>query len=149
MVLDESVRAFDEPFADDSVIPSYYISQLAQRHVTVALTKLGGARAFGGYERHLGIAMSDRLDRLTPGPARRLAAELTKWIPDQFGQHNTVDHLKRFASAWSLDGQSRYLSYFSVFSASERARLLIIPQAHSRETHDLSGRPVRIFCPGR
>jgi asparagine synthase (glutamine-hydrolysing) len=49
-VLDPIVRAFDEPFADASAIPTYYVSQIARRHVTVALTGDGGDESFAGYD---------------------------------------------------------------------------------------------------
>lgn len=126
-VLDEVVEAFDEPFADDSVIPSYYICQLARQHVTVALTGLGGDELFGGYERHLGIALSDRLERLAPRQARQLAAALLERLPDSSGGSHRVDHLKRFARAWALDGHARYRSYLTVFDPAARAALLTTP----------------------
>lgn len=65
---------FDEPFADASQIPTYAVSRLARKHVTVSLSGDGGDELFAGY-RHYSIC-AGRLSRLSKVPsfARQLAS---------------------------------------------------------------------------
>ena len=67
-VLDRIVSSFDEPFADSSAIPTYFVCGAARRHVTVCLSGDGGDEAFGGYDfRYVPHALEARLRRLVPG----------------------------------------------------------------------------------
>lgn len=71
-VLDDLVRHFDEPFADSSAIPTYYVSKLTREHVTVALAGDGGDESFGGYTRYQRILARSNW----PAPVRAVAGYL-------------------------------------------------------------------------
>ena len=71
-VLDTLPGCFDEPFADSSAVPTYYVSAMARRHVTVALSGDGGDESFAGYGfRYIPHHLESRLRRLLPAVLRR------------------------------------------------------------------------------
>ncbi|MGB0723544.1 MAG: asparagine synthase (glutamine-hydrolyzing), partial [Gammaproteobacteria bacterium] len=63
-LLPRIVAHHGEPFADNSALPSYYVSEFARRSVTVALTGDGPDEVFGGYRRFTHALRMDRLDGL-------------------------------------------------------------------------------------
>lgn len=64
----EMSRVYDEPFADSSQLPTFLVSRLARRHVTVVLTGDGGDEVFAGYNRHVwGERLWSRLARVPAG----------------------------------------------------------------------------------
>ncbi len=65
---------FDEPFADSSQIPTFLVSEMTRKHVTVALSGDGGDENFAGYTRYgLGDSLWRKLAAI-PGPLRRAGA---------------------------------------------------------------------------
>jgi asparagine synthase (glutamine-hydrolysing) len=70
-LIDVVARAFGEPFADASALPTYIVSKIARERVTVALSGDGGDEVFAGYRRYPFFLAEERIRRLTPQPVRR------------------------------------------------------------------------------
>jgi asparagine synthase (glutamine-hydrolysing) len=71
---------YNEPYADASAIPTYYLSQLARRHVTVALNGDAGDENFAGYRRYITPGPAQQFDKL-PLPVRRAVGGLARVAP--------------------------------------------------------------------
>lgn len=70
-LVEELPELNDEPYADPSQIPTYLVSRLARREVTVALTGDGGDELFGGYNRYLSGAAMISFSRRLPSAFRK------------------------------------------------------------------------------
>jgi asparagine synthase (glutamine-hydrolysing) len=110
-LIETIVRSFDEPFADDSTIPSYFVCKIARENVTVALSGLGGDEAFCGYERYLGFHLSQWFNRLPVFLRSGLIAPLVETFPESRSGGYRVNHLKRFVRSTAEDEARRYLGF--------------------------------------
>ncbi len=78
-VLPKLVWHLDEPMADSSALPTYYVAQMARQHVTVVLNGDGGDEIFGGYRHYRTILNVARFGQL-PGSFRNgIAKPLFNW----------------------------------------------------------------------
>lgn len=133
--IDAAVRAFDEPFADDGLIPTYHICAEAKRHVTVVLTGLGGDEDFGGYERYLGFMLARRYRALPSALRRGVVGPLVRSLREPRSGGNRVNHLKRFVAAGDLPPAHVYQSYIRALDPAGRRRLYA-PEVASRIDFD-------------
>jgi asparagine synthase (glutamine-hydrolysing) len=113
------VEAFDEPFADNSALPTYLVSELAAKHVKVALSGEGGDELFGGYYTYVADYLAPRFGRLAS--AMRPALQL---VPASTRSSSWEERLKRFAHGGHLPPLERHHAWREVFSADARAELL-------------------------
>ena len=80
-VIPQLPEMYDEPFADSSQIPTYLVSAMTRRHVTVALSGDGGDELFAGYNRYSLGRRFWRVLSLLPRPIRHYAARAINALP--------------------------------------------------------------------
>ena len=137
-ILDKLISHFDEPFADSSAIPTWYVSEMARRHVTVVLSGDGGDELFGGYDRYLPHPRVAAFDRYSPRALRRVAALAAKRLPHGARGKNFLRHVGR-------DEQGRYLDAIRFFGADEKSALLTPELQRAIDGPDAETRLARHF----
>jgi asparagine synthase (glutamine-hydrolysing) len=110
-LIERLVWHHDQPFGDSSALPTYLLSELTRRHVTVALCGDGGDELFAGYERFAaGVALS-RFQRL-PDLVQRCASGLFAALP-RGAFSGRARSLQRFVDVRELPLPEAYLSWVS------------------------------------
>jgi asparagine synthase (glutamine-hydrolysing) len=118
-LLPKVIDTFDEPFADNSALPTYLISELAAEHVKVVLSGEGGDELFGGYFAYVGDLWAPRVG----GIATALRSVIDR-LPSGAGSRRLDDRLKRFARGAHLPQPDRHVAWSQVFSPQAREELL-------------------------
>jgi asparagine synthase (glutamine-hydrolysing) len=99
-VLDKLAWYYDEPFADPSMIPTYYVCGMARQRVTVALSGDGGDENFAGYRRYFFDRAENRIRARVPGAIRNPLFRLlgsaypkADWLPQRLRAKTLLTNL--------------------------------------------------------
>ncbi len=111
----------DEPLGDEAILPTFLISEVARRHVTVALTGDGGDESFAGYERYAAMGLARSVGRVPVLPG--LAARALRALPSGSAPRSTSGRAARLLETSALPASQRYGALVEVFPAVLREEL--------------------------
>lgn len=116
-LFDDLMRYMDDPIGDFSIFPTFLVSQLARRHVTVCLSGDGGDELFGGYETYLADRLAGRLPAVLRGLAR-----MERRLRPSPAKKGLINKTKRFLEGWQHDpalGHARWRLFLADALAAE------------------------------
>ena len=116
-IMPKMIDHLGEPLADNSVMPTFYVSEFARSQVTVALTGDGGDEVFAGYRRFYQIRRAEWLARrgLTPlwrGMRRMTIALESRLRADRRGKRFPASRADEMLGLSGLDAYKHLLAFF-------------------------------------
>ncbi len=127
------VGKLDEPLGDPSILPTFLLSAMTRRHVTVALSGDGGDELFAGYPTYIAHAFADRLENVPPSllnSLRTISSKLefmTHMFP--FMRHastvSTQEKLDRFFAGIHQNKALQYVNFMGPLPLHDKNQLLL------------------------
>lgn len=131
----EVVGKMDEPFGDSSVLPTYLLSQLTRKQVTVSLSGDAGDEVFCGYDSY----MAHRIARFIPYWLVRCARVFANLLPPSEKKLSLTFKMQKFLNDFAPRLVTRHMRWMATLNDPERSRLLGKNFVPSDSLVDLSG----------
>jgi asparagine synthase (glutamine-hydrolysing) len=136
-LLSELPFVYDEPFADNSVVPTILVSQLARKKVTVALSGDGGDEIFAGYNK---FSQAINYTEKIPAYIQSLLAVgmktiNPKWIPYFSGSYNFSSRYEKLKAIWSTKSPYVALKHISHYITTEETKRLLKANCNDLPTY--------------
>jgi asparagine synthase (glutamine-hydrolysing) len=136
-ILPTLVWHLDEPFADSSALPTYYVSRAARERVTVALSGDGGDELFGGYAWRYGLNLLEaRVRNAIPAAIRRRVIGPLAAVWPKADRLPRPLRWKFFLRNVSLSAEGAYFHDMSHFTPADKRRLLTAELRRELARHD-------------
>ncbi len=135
------LRYIDEPYADGSAIPTYYVCQLAKEEVVVVLSGEGGDEAFAGYDTYGAYQAAAIFERVPRWIRQAVIAPIVNALPVSDRKLSLEFKMKRFLGGQDLSPAEAHL-WWRIVLTEEQKRALYAPAVLEQLT---PAAPVRHF----
>jgi len=122
-VLGKLAWHYDEPFADSSAIPTWYVSKMTASKVKVALSGDAGDENFAGYPRYRAVRLAHLYDRFPRLMKSFFSPRLWRHLPVSVEQKSIRRRAKKLVMALNLPPEERYLTWIAIFDEARKKAL--------------------------
>ena len=117
-------QVLDEPMADASIIPTFFLSKMTKRSVTVALSGEGGDELFGGYPTYQAHRLAGLWNHVPAILREHVLEPAIRSLPVSLNNLSFDYKVKRFISAASESPKTRHLRWMGAFPIKEHDMLI-------------------------
>ncbi|MGB5418133.1 asparagine synthase (glutamine-hydrolyzing) [Algibacter sp.] len=114
-LLPHLIDSYDEPFADSSAIPTYFVSKFARQHVTVVLSGDGGDELFAGYNKYNRMMNMRNFNVLPENLSKHFWGGMHKMLPNSVKGKGATYYLSK--------PKDSFPAYLSIWQQAERSKL--------------------------
>lgn len=119
-LLPKLIWHYNEPYADSSALPSFYVAEMTRQKVKVALNGDGGDEDFGGYERFMAARFAEIFRKVPSSVRDKIIKIIVKKMPESLDFRDFTTRLKRFLLMASMPYRDRHYNWVTIFRDHEK-----------------------------